>query len=106
MNKTVQVTQMDIDGGIPEDACRCPIALALLREFGPDCGPSVDPDRVDFGKPPGKTYEGPMPSTFIFEDYVEMWIQAFDAGTPQGPIELDMEWDGDDAEGYITMVSP
>ena len=27
----IQVTQADIDNGIPEDDCRCPIALALKR---------------------------------------------------------------------------
>lgn len=30
---TIEVTQSDIDKGIPENACRCPIALAIERKM-------------------------------------------------------------------------
>jgi len=33
---TISVTQEDIDDGIPEDDCSCPIALAIRRVLPPD----------------------------------------------------------------------
>lgn len=40
MKLIIQVTQEDIDKGIPGDECNCPIALALKRD------PQIDPDTV------------------------------------------------------------
>ena len=66
----IQVTQKDIDRGVPRDALRCPIALALQRELG------VDNIAV------GRTFT---------HDAWDVFVQDFDAGRPVRPQKFDLE---------------
>lgn len=79
----VQVMQEDIDNGIKENPCHCPIALAACRvlNIDPDDKILEVDDRISF---PAYWIKVLMPSVSDF-------VVNFDEGRAVGPWEFDME---------------
>ena len=94
---TVNVTQEDIDDGIPEEPCDCPIALALRRTLGPESEASVDV--AESGPDAGHAYVGLFDQPDVrLPDACRQFIENFDtygrdtpeAWTPQ-PFSFELE---------------
>lgn len=69
----IEVTQDDIDCGVPQDGCECPIARALIRAF-PEQEPFVELYTIQIN-------DSEVPTTQRIRDF----IQDFDANRPVQP---------------------
>jgi len=103
----VEVTQDDIDNGVPEDPCNCPIALALNRafpgtEFGVNTvseftGPraaisSAEAARATTEEAGAKGFTYFTPS----ESKPGFFVKAFDRGEKVEPIKVSVRVDLDE----------
>lgn len=92
----IDVTQADIDSGIPMSASNCPVALAYQREH-PGNGVSVSA----FGIRLGNDWYTPRPK-------IRDWIKDFDRRRPVNPIKVECRTDNAAAEimaGYRLPAS-
>lgn len=71
----LNITQEDIDKGEPESDSRCPIALSLLRELGPNLMVSVEDDAIT-------VYD-------VDNDNLSYW----EADTPEGALKFIEQFD-------------
>lgn len=78
---SVEVTQEDINRGVPSDADRCPVALALKRRF-PKSAPDlhVENNLVIYA-PEGDTKRFQVPP-----EEVQRFTMKFDEGKPVEPL--------------------
>lgn len=72
------VTQEDIDKGVPNDDCKCPVALAISRVRS-TADVHVDRRYIDVGY---QSFTTPEPAS--------AFIRAFDAGQPVEPFEFEL----------------
>ena len=66
----VELTQEDIDQGIPRDCGNCPVARAIERAMGVSCKVEVEANRLDVYD--GETWWTPLPAM------VETFVDNFD----------------------------
>lgn len=80
MNKTINVTQKDIDNGIKTDCRNCPVVLAIKRTLGIDYGLV---DGFSFINYFGRCY--PLPAN------VRAFVDGFDGGYDVTPFEFELD---------------
>lgn len=77
---TVNVTQRDIERGVPRSSCQCPIARAMRRKIDTDLRVGSEiwwfPDQAESEDLPNN---------------VTTWIRTFDAGLPVKPFKFKLE---------------
>lgn len=78
----VQVTQDDIAHGTRKNACKCPVARALMRQTANSFW-SVSPSRMSCDN---RHYTSPKS--------VVQFIHDFDRGRPVKPFEFELDCDG------------
>lgn len=91
----IEVTQQDINDGVPGQACSCPVAKAISRELGIKIPQDVivGPDalsvwlRVDYWNNNYKQYETVLPHK------VRKFIKHFDESKPVEPFHFTLKWD-------------
>lgn len=71
----VEVTQDDIENGVARDCNRCPIALALRRQF-PNCPNIVDNERVAILFPTEELYYNLPSEAKVFISYFDSVLDA------------------------------
>jgi hypothetical protein len=76
---TIQVTQEDIEGGVPRDGCLCPIARSIKRALKTGLV-EVDTDRVQLYA----DARVPLP------DKAQVFISLFDDDRPVEPFEFEL----------------
>lgn len=81
----IDVTQEDIDQGLPNQPDRCPIALALQRRFPDATSITVWPSDVHVHEGAGADFSC---QDFYPSDRAFRFINAFDAGTKVVPQKL------------------
>ncbi len=85
----VEVTQQDIENGVPGHPWHCPIARALSRALG-DCGlvfeyAGVGYDRVRILRRGASDLVGPLPI------FMQAWIRDWDVEQRGTPIKFEIE---------------
>lgn len=81
----IEVTQEDIDNGIPEDCWRCPVARAVCRVLSAsESDISVDGVNITHFLGPGDWIDYPTPQL------VNEFIEAFDAKSTVIPFSFDI----------------
>jgi hypothetical protein len=77
----VDVTQEDIDNGIPAHGTHCPVAIAIERATG---GKYV-------GVAAGITFPNGNGKSVVMPDFVHEWYLAFDYGKHVEPFSFDLK---------------
>lgn len=89
MKLHIKVTSKDIENGFPNEPCKCPIALALIRAFPHDrLIPSVTGYAIEFIDSLGRWYMY-CPTTREIEDF----IRTFDSGNFVKEFECDLDFE-------------
>lgn len=92
MIKTVEVTQQDIDTGIPSESCDCPVAKAIARLCKSDVSISVCSDLIIFAYYNEKTKDAKEAQIDLAIDpkheIVSKFICEFDINYMSGPPKL------------------
>ena len=78
----IEVTQDDIERGVPGDAFVCPLALACLRAIPMFL--SVSPWTLEIG-PPNDGLFVPLP------DMARQWCERFDGGQTVSPLRFSVK---------------
>lgn len=81
---TIEVTQEDIDKGVPENCSKCPVARAIERTL-PNPSPSiaVDPEVIEW-------FDGDQWQFRYTKVKVQTFIERFDAGKPVKPFSFEL----------------
>jgi hypothetical protein len=91
----IDVTQEDINAGVPRDSCRCPIAHAIDRAIGStsmDCV-SVNAFKVSVWRDERRLWSALTPPDLI--DF----IKAFDHDRDVKPFSFDLDLPGGEVRG-------
>lgn len=92
MIKTVEVTQQDIDTGIPSEACDCPVAKAIARLCKSDVSISVCCDIIIFAYYNEKTKDAKEAQIDLADNpkhiIVSKFVYEFDSNYNSGPPQL------------------
>lgn len=83
---TIHVTAEDIENGIPQDACHCPVALAVKRATGSDDVDINDDICIGF---PGQDVR----DVFEAPDEVCDFVAAFDNYEGVEPFSFDLDYE-------------
>lgn len=78
----ISVLQSDIDMGIPQDCCSCPVAIAISRALGGEIVAVVG--QFVMAARHGSVYQKRLP------EKASKWIIDFDTGNLVAPIEFEL----------------
>lgn len=81
----IQVTQGDIDNGVPNDRCNCPVARAIQRVIPPGLSVYVYGDRVEFF---AVGCEARIGLPYVAKNFIEAFDNGY-GGFPE-PIEFEI----------------
>lgn len=83
----IHVTQDDIDGGRPEDDCRCPVSIAVRLATGIPTSVTGGVIIVDYATPWQQEINSP--------EEVACFVSDFDGGLPVEPFSFELDFDAE-----------
>lgn len=78
----IRVEQSDIDAGIPQDSCSCPVGIAISRALG---------GVIVFVMVSAVVIDPEWPEERALPEHVGRWIVEFDHEKKVSPIEFELE---------------